>query len=79
MYRATGNQRYVYRALRMCEATWSPRCLQVISESPDPQRRRPGIPDFPYSLMEGKAGLLYAYVAMQRPDQSSFPGYDGAT
>jgi hypothetical protein len=39
----------------------------------------PGVPDFPCSVMEGKAGLLYAYVSLQRPDQSSFLGYDGAT
>jgi hypothetical protein len=79
LYRTAGTQRELYRALRLCEATWSPRCLRVIDESLDPQRRRQGTPDYPYSLMEGKAGVLYAYVAMQRPDQSSFPGYDGAT
>jgi len=79
LYRTTGNHRHLYRALRTCEAMWSERCLKTIGETTDPQRYRCGVPDFPYSLMEGKAGLLYAYVSMQRPDQSSFPGYDGAT
>jgi lantibiotic modifying enzyme len=78
MYRTTGNERYRYRALRMCEATWSERCLAVIGQSHAPQRYRPGVPDLPYSLMEGKAGLLYAYIAMQRPHQGTFPGYDDA-
>ncbi|HMI86594.1 MAG TPA: LanC-like protein [Polyangiaceae bacterium] len=78
MHRTTRNERDLYRALRMCEATWSEPCLAVIRQSHDPQRYRPGSPDLPYSLMEGKAGLLYAYVAMQRPDQGGFPGYAGA-
>jgi len=78
MYRTTGNERYRYRALRMCEATWSERCLAVIGQSHDPQRYRPGVPDLPYSLMEGKAGLLYAYIAMQCPQQGTFPGYESA-
>jgi lantibiotic modifying enzyme len=79
LYRATGNSRHLYRALRTCEATWFEPCLEAIAQTPDPQRYVPGVPNYPDSLMEGKAGLLYAYVSIQRPDQSSFPGYDGAT
>ena len=76
LYRMTHGERDLYRALRMCEATWCERCLHTISESADPQRYRVGVPDFPYSLMEGNAGVLATYVALQRPGRSSFPGYE---
>jgi hypothetical protein len=75
----TNVRRSFCRALRMCEATWSERCLETIAQTPDPQRYAVGVPNYPDSLMEGKAGVLYTYVSIQRPDQSSFPGYDGAT
>ena len=76
VHRTTGSQRYLYRALRMCEATWSASCLEAIAQFDDPKRYRPGVPDLPNSLMEGKAGLLYAYVSIQRPATARFPGYD---
>jgi len=78
LYRATHDSRHRYRALRMCEATWNDLCLETIARTPDPQRYKMGVPNHPDSLMEGRAGLLYAYVSIQRPELSSFPGYDGA-
>jgi hypothetical protein len=78
LFRTTRSDGDLYRALRMCEATWSERCLASISQSADPSRYRTGVPDLPDSLMEGKAGVLYAYVAAKLPDLSSFPGYDAA-
>eukprot|EP00051_Salpingoeca_urceolata_P021227 m.330079 g.330079 ORF g.330079 m.330079 type:complete len:632 (+) comp19759_c1_seq17:161-2056(+) len=79
LYRTTGVRRHLYRALRFCEACWSLDCLSVIAETADRQRECVGVPDHPYSLMEGMAGLLHAYISIARPDHSSFPGYDGAT
>ncbi|HMJ12022.1 MAG TPA: LanC-like protein [Polyangiaceae bacterium] len=78
VYRATQEERYLYRALRLCETTWCDRCLDTIRSSTDRQRHVPGMPDLPFSLMEGRAGVLYTYVSILRPDSASFPGYDTA-
>jgi lantibiotic modifying enzyme len=75
-YRVTREERYLYRALRLCETTWSEHCLATMRSSPDRQRYVPGIPDLPFSLMEGSAGVLYTYVSILRPGSASFPGYD---
>jgi hypothetical protein len=79
VYRTTREKCHLYQALRMCEAMWCEPCLDAIRRTPDRQRYVQGMPDLPYSLMEGSAGTLYAYVSVLRPDAARFPGYDVAS
>ena len=76
MYRATGDPRYLHYAWEFCRATWDPRVLQPIAAAPDRQRKVPGVPDAPYSLMEGTAGVICFYADMLRPEASAFPAYE---
>lgn len=42
----------------------------------DPQRKKQGIADFPYSLMEGLSGCICYLQDCLEPSNYSFPGYD---
>ena len=44
-------------------------------KAPDQQRKVPGKPDTPYSLMEGIGGDIIAYADLLTNDPV-FPGYD---
>uniref|UniRef100_A0A7S1IH92 Uncharacterized protein n=1 Tax=Eutreptiella gymnastica TaxID=73025 RepID=A0A7S1IH92_9EUGL len=76
MYRATRDPRYLHYAWEFCQATWDPQVLQHISTAPDRQRKVQGVPDAPYSLMEGAAGVICFYADMLRPEASVFPAYE---
>lgn len=43
----------------------------------DPQRYATGVPDYPYSLMEGLGGAICYCCDLLYPDSAAFPGYDG--
>jgi hypothetical protein len=42
----------------------------------DPQRRVVGVPDSPYSLMEGLGGTLCFLVDVLQPEKARFPGFE---
>ena len=77
MYRYTGSEEYYYNALKMAEFAWSDEARQEVETYWDPQRRRMGMADFPYSLMEGLAGTICFHCDLLHPEEAAFPGYDG--
>ena len=47
-YRHLGSEEYLYSALKMTEVMSSEEVKQEVAAAWDPQRYRPGVPDFPY-------------------------------
>ena len=68
----------------ICKGTYDPNILSLVKEDKDPQRKCKGIPDTPYSLMEGEGGCLVMYydlmLILLKNDKSvfigDFPGYE---
>lgn len=77
LYRATGDASHRYRALKFCQVLADPAVQKQLSEFEDESRHVKGIPDTPYSLLEGYAGVVCLYVDALCPEKSAFPGYDG--
>jgi hypothetical protein len=77
LYRATGEPSHRYRALKFCQVLTDPSVQKQLSEYKDRSRQVRGLPDSPYSLLEGYAGVVCLYVDTLCPEQSAFPGYDG--
>ena len=50
---------------------------QEVKVYEDPQRLSVGVPDHPYSLMEGLAGTLCFCCDLLHPELAAFPGYAG--
>ena len=77
MHKHTGSDEHLHAAYKMAEAIRSDEVKKDVSVSLDPQRRRIGIPDFPYSLMEGLGGTICFFCDLLHPKTAAFPGYDG--
>ncbi len=77
MYRYLGNEEYYYSALKMGEVMETEDVKKEVAATWDPQRYRVGIPDFPFSLMEGLGGTVCFKCDLLHPELSAFPGYDG--
>ncbi|XP_062505180.1 glutathione S-transferase LANCL1-like isoform X3 [Corticium candelabrum] len=77
LYRATKDLEHKYRALKFCEALCDPAVQKQLTEYDDRSRHVKGVPDTPYSLLEGYAGVVCLFVDALSPEQSAFPGYDG--
>jgi len=50
-YRHLGSEEYLYNALKMAEVMSSDETKQEVAATWDPQRKRPGVPDFPYRFV----------------------------
>jgi len=50
--------------------------MQEIASYDDPQRKRVGVADTPYSLMEGDAGTICFLNDLLYPEKALFPCYD---
>ena len=61
LYQFTKDEFYLKSAIGVANATFDPSIQAKVSEFSDPQRKVKGIPDHPYSLMEGNGGLLIMY------------------
>lgn len=77
MYRHTGSEDHLYRAHRLAEALRSEEVRKEVQVFQDPQRSVVGVPDYPYSLMEGLAGTVCFCCDLLHPDTAAFPGYEG--
>ena len=77
MYRYTGVEEYYYSAMKMAEFMVTEEVKQEVAAAWDSQRHRPGVPDFPYSLMEGLGGTICFHCDLLHPEMAMFPGYDG--
>lgn len=77
MYRYTKAEEHLYRAHKMAEAIRSEEIAKEVAVFWDPQRYTVGVPDYPYSLMEGLAGTLCFCCDLLHPESAAFPGYEG--
>ena len=87
LYKGTKNELYLKEAIGICQGTFDPNIQKLVKEFKDPQRLCIGIPDTPYSLMEGEGGCLVMYydlvkVILNNDNESHnsfwgmFPGYE---
>ena len=83
LYQYTKDNLYLKEAVGIANATFDPKIQKLVSEYEDPQRKKKGIPDTPYSLMEGDGGLLIMYydlISLINEDKDTmtkvFPGYE---
>ena len=84
LYKYTKDDLYLKEAIGICKGTYDPNILSLVKEDKDPQRKCKGIPDTPYSLMEGEGGCLVMYydlmLILLKNDKSvfigDFPGYE---
>jgi len=49
---------------------------EAIAKQPDSQRKVPGMPDSPRSLLEGSAGVFCYLLDLADPDSAAFPGWE---
>ena len=83
LYSYTKDELYLKETFGIAYGTFDPNIQQLVSEYVDPQRKAKGIPDTPYSLMEGDGGLLIMYydlISLILGDKDCmtkmFPGYE---
>ena len=84
LYRYTKNDLYLKEAIGICFGTFDPEVQSLVKEYVDPQRKCKGIPDTPYSLMEGEGGNLVMYydllsILLNKNNSdfiALFPGYE---
>ena len=87
LYKGTKNELYLKEAIGICFGTFEQNVQKLVKEYKDPQRLIRGIPDTPYSLMEGEGGCLVMYYDLVKTvlnkDNDNinqiwgiFPGYE---
>ena len=84
LYKYKKEDLYLKEAVGICKGTYDPKILSLVKEDKDPQRKCKGIPDTPYSLMEGEGGCLVMYYDLMsillKNNKSAFvgdfPGYE---
>ena len=84
LYKYSNNDLYLKEAIGICFGTFDPEVQKYVKEYFDPQRKCKGIPDTPYSLMEGEGGCLVMYYdllsILLKKNNSDFigifPGYE---
>lgn len=77
-YRETHDEKWKYRCLMFADASINEEIQAIVRENEDDEMRKvPGIPDTPYSLMEGMSGNAVFYADVLMGDQTMrFPGYE---
>ena len=87
LYKGTKNELYLKEAVGICFGTFDEEVQKLVKCYSDPQRLCVGIPDTPYSLMEGEGGCLVMYYDLvkvilnkYKNDNNElwgmFPGYE---
>ena len=87
LYKFTENEIYLKEAIGICQGTFDPEVQKLVKEYKDPQRLCKGLPDRPFSLMEGEGGCLVMYydlvkVILNKDEDDenqfwgAFPGYE---
>ena len=87
LYKETKNDLYLKEAICICFGTFDKEVQKLVKGYKDPQRLARGIPDTPYSLMEGEGGCLVMYYDLMKVieygdkiDKNQFwgvfPGYE---
>eukprot|EP00347_Sterkiella_histriomuscorum_P005713 403355552 len=78
MYRFMNDDLWLERSVHFGLATFDEDIQKIVAEYDDPGRMKVGIPDTPYSLMEGLGGQIVFYCELLRKDKKlvRFPGYE---
>ena len=83
LYIHSNDNIYLKEAGAVASATFDEKIQSLVSNYSDPQRKKRGIPDTPFSLMEGDGGLLIMYydlIALIEKDKDIMtkvlPGYE---
>lgn len=77
LYKTTGDDKWYYRAIAFADKILSDEDLKRrISDYEDPQRKEIGVPDTPYSYMEGYGGTLCFLIDILNPREAKFEGYE---
>ena len=87
LYKYCNDELYLKEAVGICQGTFDPEIQALVKQYEDPQRKCIGIPDTPYSLMEGEGGCLVMYYDLvkvilnndkdfQNSFWGAFPGYE---
>jgi hypothetical protein len=84
LYKYSKNDLYLKEAIGICTGTFDPKIQSLVKGYSDPQRKKRGIPDTPYSLMEGEGGCLVMYydlisILLKKNNSifyGDFPGYE---
>lgn len=77
LYKTTRKRKWIFRAqIFAYKMLLDPETMEEIRTFNDPQRQNIGIPDSPYSLMEGDAGTLCFINDLLNAENSSYPCYD---
>ena len=77
LYKLTGQDEYHYKAMQMAECIFSKNIRKMVKTYCDPHRCEIGVPDTPYSLMEGLAGTVCFVCDLLHPEEAAFPGFNG--
>jgi lantibiotic modifying enzyme len=75
LYKLTKDEKWKIRALSLAQATFDQQVQTICSQTEDYQRLVKGMPDTPFSLMEGQAGLIAFYSDLLSND-IVFPGFE---
>jgi len=77
LYRAIGDEKWRYRSRMLIDASWDKEIQEIVKNHDSPGRLAAGVPDTPYSLMEGMGGTAVVYASlMGKEDEVKFPGYE---
>jgi len=76
LYRLTGDANQLQRAHGFAALLGDPAVQAAIAKQPDEQRKMPGVPDSPRSLMEGSAGVLCFLLDVITPNTAAFPAWE---
>ena len=77
LYKTTKDEAWLQMALKFAVVLgFDEEYDKSVRSYEDPQRMVVGVPDFPYSLMEGACGTLCFLVDCVQPHVAKFPGFD---
>jgi len=77
LFRYTGDEKWKYRCYMFVDASWNEEIQKHVLKYKDPTRITKGMPDTPFSLMEGAGGTAVLYADLQGKNENvKFPGYE---
>jgi lantibiotic modifying enzyme len=77
LFNTTGEQVWLNKAIKFAETiAFDTNFHEIVQNYDDPQRYQVGVPDHPFSLMEGAAGTICYLIDCLNPLSALFPAYD---
>lgn len=75
LFKTTNDTKWLNRSLLFASATFDDDIQALCKNTPDPQRLTKGVPDTPYSLMEGQGGVI-CLISDLLAENVIFPGFE---